>query len=225
MKMKMRIFRIVCLSIMSLALTTTALAAGTPTWWDNPGNTYSTWSVETDSGTVSNNEQGLITSTVTVDTDGCPFGENDTEVWVQIEWTPSDLVSVTLKASNSLFSAVEWSDEACPATPSTSIVGTAGYGLGFFTEEGTFSPLEHESEGVERSYTINSVPSCVRVNTSWDVEPQHNFDYHIEVQKVCTGPNAVVLSGFSGRNWGIAMFGILSLAALSSVIVGKKNHS
>ncbi len=221
--MKMRIFRIVCLSVMSLALTTTALAAGTPTWWDNPGG-YSTWSVETDSGTVSNNEQGAVVSTITVDTAGCPFGENDTEVWVQIEWTPSDSVSVTLR-TDSLYKAVEWSGEACPASPSTDISGTAGYGLAFLADEGTFSPLEYESEGVERSHTINSVPQCVRVNTSWTVEPQQNFDYHIEVQKVCTGPNAVVLSGFNGRNWGIAMFGILSLAALSTVIVGKKNHS
>jgi len=179
-------------AIALIASTGIALAAGTPTWWNNP-NEYSSWRQVTTSGTAANagGETQLITIIFDVPND-CPQNAVSKQVWQQIEWT---VVTGAASLSDNV-RTVAWGTDACPASTSNPYNDLDS---GNMSNNGAFAPTHGYANGWERSRTINNSspgwsPQCERIYTSFQIEPASSLNYRLEVQSLCLGPNAVTLS-------------------------------
>jgi hypothetical protein len=221
--MKMRLFRAICILVLSLAFTTTALAAGTPGWWDNPDE-HLTWQQSVYDGTVANTGTQQQVVTVVVDVPNTYDPDATKDVWAQVEW---EVVQGTAEFYTDSFPGmlIRWNNDNCPATPSTPFPSPPD-GFGYMTDEGTFNPENERpgsggdiyDNGNEMSYSgIDPQPACERIEFEFEVDPDSQLDYRIEVQTLCFGPNAVTLSAIDA---GPALVGLPAFALVVVAVVG-----
>jgi len=212
--MKMRLFRAACVLVLSLAFTTTALAAGTPVWWDNSSG-YSTWQHSVYTGTASNTGTQQQEILVTVDVPNTHDPNAYKEVWAQVEWS---LVSGSGQFESD-YAPIFWenAEAQCPNNPEDSWP-PGGPPDGFMGSEGPFTPEHTFDNGHELSYDIDPQPACERIQFRFNVNSESQIDYRIEVQTLCFSPNAVTLSDSSAISYALAPFA-LGLAAIGAVII------
>ena len=182
--------------LLALAFTTTGLAAGTPTWWDNPGS-YSTWKKAITTSTIENTGDTGQYVIVIFDVDNDADTTAHKEVWAQVEWTLNYGTGNLVIGNNS--HQIKWTSDSgqCPAGPT---VPWDPPDNGMMADEGIFTPEYDYANGRELSYTINPQPACERIEFKFWLGPHSKISYRMEVQTLCFNANAVTLSSLDAHS-------------------------
>jgi hypothetical protein len=217
-----KLARILAIVLVVAALSTAVSATGTPTWWDNPGGTYSSWTQTIATGSAQNST--LITQYVTavMDVPNVYNAEKTKDIWAQVEWTVVTGTGVFQVSSTS--HKLLWHDTEgeCPVSSAVPFPDPPD-GVGFMQLQGTFTPEWSYANGNElRYFNIDPQPACERIEFVFTVEPGSQIDYRIEVQTVCDGPNAVRLSDLtaSAAGMGLPTMALVGVGGLALVGVG-----
>jgi hypothetical protein len=205
--------------VVLIASTGIAIAAGTPTWWDDSGAPG--WQQKVTEGEASNT--GAQTQLITIIFDvpnNCPENATSKDVWEQISWTVN---SGTATLSSDV-RTIAWGTDACPASTS---VPYNDLDSGNMVSKGAFDATPDYVDGWERSRTIASSsdgwsPKCERIFTSFQVEPSSSLNYRLEVQSVCNVPTAVGLRNLSAKASSatplVGLVGVLALAPVALIV-------
>jgi hypothetical protein len=211
----------------TLIFTTTVLAAGTPSWWDNPGG-YSSWKTSSTTGTVTNT--GTVAQYVTViwDVDNDYLDNAYKDVWAQVEWT---LVQGTGYFDTTDYShMIRWANDAanCPSGPAEPFPNPTD--VAFMNDEDAFASEWGYDNGRELSYNhIEPQPECERLEFKFWVGPSSQIDYRLEIQTLCFyTANAVVLRDLAASSPGLSVLaGVVGIGGIGLVgmrIVNRRRH-
>ena len=196
-----------------------AIAAGTPTWWDD--STAPGWQSKVTEGDASN--VGAQTQLITIIFDvpnNCPENATSKDVWEQISWTV-DEGTATL---NSTIRTISWGTDACPDSTSDPYNDLDSNNM---LQQGAFDATPDYENGWERSRNIPSTspgwsPQCERILTTFQVEPGAALRYQLEVQSVCNVPTAVGLRNLSAQASSVmplvGVVGMLALAPIALIV-------
>jgi hypothetical protein len=201
-----------------------AFAGGTPAWWNNPGGVYGSHQTYTTTGTTANT--GGVTQLLTIIWDVpnvCPSNAAKKEVWQQISWNAPG-GGVTLDTTQ-LGGSLRWTTAVCPPGGTSVVLGPNTFVP--MSEQLGFTPPSGYANGWERSasltFTPGSSPKCERIFTGFEVESTKSVEYKLEVQTVCTGPNAVSLRDLGAKSGAalplVPAVGALSVLAIAPVVV------
>lgn len=167
---------------------TSALAGGTPGWWDNPESNPQ-WRQVIATGSASNTGPQVQYVIVVLDVANEFNPDAHKFVWAQVEWT---LVQGTGRFRlGSTDHLIKWMNNPiqCPQSPSDPYPDPPD-GSGFMKQEGAFSPEFGFASGNELSFgPIVPQPNCERVEFRFEVGPNSQIDYRIEVQTICFFPD------------------------------------
>jgi hypothetical protein len=205
--------------VVLIASTGIAIAAGTPTWWDDSGAPG--WQQKSTEGDASNagDETQLITIIFDVP-NNCPADATSKDVWEQISWTV-DSGTATLSTQ---LRTIAWGTDACPASTSYDY---SDLDSGNMVSQGAFDATPDYENGWERSKNIPSTsdgwsPKCERIYTSFQVEPASSLSYRLEVQSVCNVPTAVGLRNLSAKASSVmplvGIVGVLAVAPVALIV-------
>jgi len=167
-----------------LMISGSVLATNTPIWWDNPKN-IPYWTQTIATGTASNTgpQSQFIIAKIDV---GNTYREDYSKyVWVQIEWSLVQGSGEFMTGSTDHL--IKWMNGAgdCPADPSLPFPDPPD-GVGFMKPEGAFTPEFGYQHGFELSYfKITPQPACERLEIRFQVDPNSNIQYHVEIQTAC----------------------------------------
>jgi hypothetical protein len=237
--MKSRKYVVFLLLLLAMVVGTAVVsAAGTPIWWDNPGGVYTSWNTTgAFYGEASNNTGSNLTLIIENDVTTCNVGDH-TELWMQISWVNTGTPNVGLRTSGTTNRFISWTEDAsgCPASVTDPLPSDDG--LSSLTNRLAFTPTGNSipgnfpfDNGYERSFTFSdSLATCARTNTIFDIPDGGGFEYKVEVQSICISPTAVNLQSFTPAGNStlpvVAFIGFLALVIVSFgvVIVRREQH-